>query len=524
MIKKRLLEFLILLLVTTVIMTTSSLPNWMGRSLQNEQVSFRGQYFDSQDYAVDIAMMQAGMQGEWCYHMRFTTEEHKAVSIRLFYLALGHISKALGLQPETAYGLFRWIFGYLALFSIYGLCRNYFKKKLLLWAAFLLTVFGSGLGWLQLLAGWQFGPITPIDFWLIDAYVFFSLSLFPHFSCTIALMAFGLLGFLKFLESRKRGYILLVCLAGVITQMVNPIAFIVVDAAILFVVIAALIKDHTRWKSTLVAMSAIALSQIPLLIYNLIILSRDPIWSQYAAQNITLSPSPVHYLMGFGLFLPMVVIGTVFAFKERKPEFIGLVGWLLSAFILAYLPTLIQRRFLLAITIPLAILAIHGLDKLIGWMGEKALHRKPIIVMTTVLLVSISSIYLIYGNMQVLKTLPDSTFYPSSLDPAFKWLTANASPTDYVLAAENTSQLVAQKSGLRVYAGHEMETIHYSNKLKQVAAWYQSNLPDTALADSGVKWVIYGPYEERLTPVFSPGDNLELVFINSEVVIYKMIN
>jgi len=89
-----------------------------------------------------------------------------------------------------------------------------------------------------------------------------------------------------------------------------------------------------------------------------------------------------------------------------------------------------------------------------------------------------------------------------------------------VLAAENTSQLVAQKSGLKVYAGHEMETIHYSDKLKQVTAWYQANLPDAALAGNRVKWVIYGPYEEELSPDFIPGDNLIEVFTNSEVTLY----
>lgn len=522
--RKHLLELLLLLLVSTVIMAASSIPNWMGRSLQNEQVSFRGQYFDNQDYAVDIAMMQAGIQGEWTYQMRFTTEEHKAVSMRTFYLTLGHVSRVLGLEPESAYGLFRWIFGYLALFSIYGLCRHYFKKKLLIWAAFLLAVFGSGLGWMQLLAGWQFGPITPVDFWLIDAYILFSLSLFPHFSCTITLMVLGLLGLLKFVESRHMRYILFACAAGVLTQMVNPIAFVVVDAAIFFTVLSACLKDRTHWKNSAFSVGLIALTQLPLLVYNLVILSRDPIWSQYTAQNITLSPSPLHYLMGFGLFWPMVVIGMVFAIKERKTEFIGLTGWLVSAFILAYLPTLIQRRFLLAVTIPLGIIGIFGLDKLIDWLGEKAIHRKPIIGMAIVLLVSFSSIYLIYGNMQVMKTLPDSAFYPASLDPAFEWLAENADLTDFVLAAESTSQLVAQKSGLRVFAGHEMETIHYTDKLKQVAVWYQANIPDTALAISGVKWVVYGPSEKILAPDFVPGDNLTPVFSNSEVTIYAVIN
>ncbi|HCS39927.1 MAG TPA: hypothetical protein DIW44_10140 [Anaerolineaceae bacterium] len=519
---KRWLELLILLLISTAIMAASSLPNWMGRSLQNEQVSFRGQYFDNQDYAVDIAMMQAGMQGAWKYQMRFTNEEHKAVSIRLFYLALGHVSRVLGLDPESTYGLFRWIFGYLALFSIYGLCRYYFKKKLLIWAAFLLAVFGSGLGWLQLLAGWQFGAITPVDFWLIDAYVLFSLSLFPHFSCAIALMALGLLGLLKFIEKRQWRFVLLTCAAGVLTQIVNPIAFVVVDAAIFFAALSACLKDRSRWKTLTLAVVLIAVTQIPLLVYNLIILSRDPVWSQYTAQNITLSPSPLHYLMGFGLFWPMVVVGVISAIKARKPEFIGLLGWLLSAFILAYLPTLIQRRFLLAITVPLAVIGLYGLDKLIDWLGEKEARRKPALIMIVVLMVSFSSIYLIYGNMQVLKSRPDASFYPANLDPAFKWLTENADPSDFVLAGENTSQLVAQKSGLRVFAGHEMETIHYSDKLKQVASWYRSNMPDAALAISGVKWVFYGPYEKRMAPDFKPGDNLEMIFSDSGVKLYQV--
>jgi hypothetical protein len=88
------------------------------------------------------------------------------------------------------------------------------------------------------------------------------------------------------------------------------------------------------------------------------------------------------------------------------------------------------------------------------------------------------------------------------------------------LAAENTSQLVAQKSGLKVFAGHEMETIHYIDKLKQVAAWYQGNMPEAALAESGVKWVVYGPYEKELDLNFVAGDNLVKAFSNSEVTLY----
>jgi hypothetical protein len=98
-------------LVLTFILAGSSLSNWYSLSLQNDRVSFRGQYFDPQDYAVDIAMMRAGMQGDWAYHLRFTTEEHKAASIRLFCIALGYVSNAFDLDAEDTYEIARRFFG-----------------------------------------------------------------------------------------------------------------------------------------------------------------------------------------------------------------------------------------------------------------------------------------------------------------------------------------------------------------------------------------------------------------------------
>ena len=519
---KKLAEFLILFLVASLILVGASLPTWVGRSLENEDVSFRGQYADNPDYAVDIAMMRAGMQGDWTYQMRFTTEEHRAVSMRLFYIILGHISKWLHLEPEITYGLARWFFGYLAVFAIYFLCKHYFEKKLLVWSSFLLVVFGSGLGWLQLLAGWRIGSITPIDFWLIDAYVFFSLSLFPHFSCTIALMALGALFYLKFLQTGNWSWVLLVALAAILTQMVNPIAFVVVDGFILFSTMLACVQAREKAKQRFTGMVIIALSQLPLLIYNIVILGSDPIWSQYTAQNITLSPSPLHYLFGFGLMCPLVIIGVWKSVQQKNARLLGLAGWLLTGFILAYLPTLIQRRFLIAVTLPLGILSVVGLEALLEWVNRKRKVEKPLAYLVTIFLVSISSVYLIFGNIQVLKTLPDTAFYPAELDGAFDWLKQNGQPGDFVLSAESTGQLIAQKTGLKVYLGHEMETIGYTGKKAEVAQAYQENLSVEVLSSIPMDWVIYGPDEQQLAPNFVPGENLIEVYDSSGVRIFAV--
>src|SRR5215216_5754781 len=89
--------------VSILILILSSIPTWAGYQAATKELRFRGIFFDSQDYAVHIATMQAARQGEWAYRFRFTTEPHNAVHIRLFYIALGHVSKWLGLGPEVAF-------------------------------------------------------------------------------------------------------------------------------------------------------------------------------------------------------------------------------------------------------------------------------------------------------------------------------------------------------------------------------------------------------------------------------------
>src|SRR5512146_3147212 len=147
-------ELLLLLLVSTLLMTWSSMPDWAGYSASNRTTAFGGAYFDPQDYAVHIAMIRAGMQGEWGYHIRFTTEPHSTAYLRMFYILLGELNRLLGIAPETIFQVARWLFGYLALFSIYMLARRCFGNTRWQWFAFLLAVLGSGLGWLQRIFGW----------------------------------------------------------------------------------------------------------------------------------------------------------------------------------------------------------------------------------------------------------------------------------------------------------------------------------------------------------------------------------
>jgi hypothetical protein len=498
----------------------TSIPNWAGRAAETEDLVFRGAYADQADYAVHIAMMRAGRMGDWAYQMRFTSETHQPAFLRMFYVILGHLSRWLGLSVETTFELARWVFGMAALFAIYRLCLRIFPEREYARAAFALTAFGSGLGWLQLMLGAPLQPISPIDFWLIDAYIFFSISLFPSFSFTLMLMAAALSLFLDYLASPAWQKILWISLLAIACQIVNPIAFVVIDLAFVGAVAFEWWNARKITWIHVAALCCIAAAQIPLLAYNFVVLSRDAVWSQFTRQNQTLSPPPSFYLWGFLPFWPFAVYGMVRGFKVRTPAWGAMATWTLSAFALAYLPVFIQRRFLLGITIPLGILGIFGLAEF--FKTRKIDKRQNILLFSYILFAGLSTIYLVLGSSLFMQTHAQKSFYPRDLESALQWLDQNATPDDVALSAADSGQLVGQRTRLIAYVGHEMETLYFENKKSITQAYFKNTAPADWLEQTNIQWIIYGSYEQAISPDFQPADSLRLVYENNTVKIYEV--
>lgn len=515
-------EILWIFAVSTLILLWGSIPTWAGYQYETSELRFRGIYFDSQDYAVHISMMEAGKQGETAYQFRFSTEPHNPAYLRLFYVALGHVGRLVNLPVETTFQWARWFLGYLALFSLYQIIRRIFPD--LFWAriAFLLAALGSGLGWLQLIVDWTPGPITPIDFWLIDNYVFFSLSLFPHFAFVTGGMCIILNLWLDHLETPRWQTILWISVVSMLVQLVNPIALATVDAGLAGAAVASWWKGgRIRW-ADVPALGVVATAQLPLLAYNFIVLNNDPVWSQFTAQNRTLSPPLEYYLLGFMPFLPFAAIGLFDLLRSRSKPSAASAFWIISGFALAYAPMSIQRRFLQNLTIPLAILAVQGLIRLFeaGTAQSPFVKRwRSSLVILFVFAASLSSIQLSLGRILYMQTHPADLYYPASLDDAVTWLRDNAQYNDFVLASEMTSQILAQKAGVRAYLGHEMETLGYTDKQEMVKSFFEGNLDE--LASPPIKWIVYGPYERTINPQFQPPEDLELVYITGELKIYS---
>lgn len=526
--KSKLKEWGLLLLVSTLIMSWTTIPNWRGHSLENENYAFVGTFFDASDYSVHLTMMRAGMEGDWAYRFRFTTEPHEPQFIRLFYVVLGQVNRILRLEPEALFHAVRWLFGYGALLALYRMLQRIFKTKRSQWIAFFLAVMGSGFGVLQMLFSPARGVISPVDLWLIDAYMIFSLALFPHFAFTLALICAAITGWLDFLRTGRLLHVWIVIVSALLVQCVNPIAFILADTFMAAVTgLRWLNRSRLDWREAR-WLALVGAAQIPLLLYNFLLLNNDPIWSQFTAQNETLSPAPDYYLWGFGLFWILGIIGLIRAIKERKergPIYIASGLWIAAAFLFAYFPWAIQRRFLLGVTIPFSLLSTYALEWLAEWSSRRQ-GRRPeyysAAEVTLIAFMSLTSLVLYPGYALYLQNHPEPFFYPRALDEAFTWIRQQSGPDDFFLGTENTGRILAQKTGRPVYLGHPMETLFYVEKVEQVDNYYTNMLPADWISGLPIRWVVYGPYEKEIAPEFHPEDDLIPEFENEAVTIFRV--
>lgn len=521
--------------VSAAILILSSIPYLAGYAAQTDRLVFGGAVYDLQDYSVHLSAMQQGARGAWLYQSLVTSDPHRAGLVRLLYLALGHAARLAGLSLPAIYHAARLALGAAALAAVYLFAARCLRPIALRRMALLFFGLGSGLGWLQLPLGWNLRPdLSPIDFWLIDAYGFFSLLVFPHFAAVIALLAIAFDRLAAYFAAGRVRDLLFVAAAGVGLQWVQPYAPWVLDLTS----VSLAVLSGMRSRRTLTVLGMLGASQAPYFIYSVRLFGGDPVWASIQAQTVTLSPPPAAYVLGYGLLTPLAVWGAVRALRRRVLEASRLAAiWPLAAFALAYLPWNLQRRFTEGVMAPLAILAALGLGYGLlpaarRWLGSQrhaSVWRRRCNLSLAVVAgaASISSLTLAIGGAALALRRPPQIFDRASIYAAADQLDTIASWEDPILAAERTGLILAAHIGQRVVLGHVIETPFYAERLTRVSAFFDPATSDSArrefLSECGCRYVFFGPYERELgtwDPAQAP--YLEAVIGVEDVTVFQV--
>ena len=553
-------ELLIAFVLAIAIAFIQSIPYLLGHLTAADGLVYTGLIMNPEDSNTYWAKMLQGFSGEWLYTIPFTPEAHDGALVGVFYVWLGQAARWLGISLTAVWHTSRLIAAVILFLTIFIFISAFIQNRRMHWTAYLLTLFGSGLGWLLFIFQATYWlDAFPIDFKQPGAHIFFTTMTFPHITigtaCILVSMwslhklafSYQVSGFSKtrtnsqFTIRNSLFIILLANLSNLLLGIAYPfLLYLVIGTAVITWLILTIQSRTILWKQGLL-FAATCIIPAPLYVYFAYTLQTNAVFAAWDAQAGTPSAPWPHYIVAFA---PYLLLAGILWWKRpsSRQQYLIFWSWLLVVMLLLYAPLGPQRRFLQGVHVPVSILASIGLiDVVIPrltqtnlWQRIAALPRYETPKMIRLLLVlfllvmSISNLYLwadVTRTAVIIQPYP--LFRYADEADAVQWLHANAPRSSIVLGDYQTGNFIAARSGQRVMLGHWAETVDVETKQAVVNQFFNADTSDTwrieQLTSHNVDYVWHGPQVLNLGD-FAPSqaDYLSPVYVNDSITIYAV--
>jgi hypothetical protein len=248
-----------------------------------------------------------------------------------------------------------------------------------------------------------------------------------------------------------------------------------------------------------------ALIALPSVAYQYYLLQTDPVFHARAAVP-TRSPALHLYLLGYGLLLPLALVGARRLLRSpsapRPAVYFPLV-WAVLGLAVAYLPAAFQRKLVEGLHLPIALLAAFGTVALTERVARAWVQS---LAVAASLLLTVPSNFRFVARdwtaavtQNVGSTGLHPVFWPREDLEAMARLDEWVPPSSVVQALPMTSCLIPSMSGRRVWCGHWGETPDFSHKFGETLRFFNS--PTSSdwrrqfLARTGITHVFVGAAE-----------------------------
>ncbi|KHO46589.1 MAG: hypothetical protein QS98_C0002G0037 [archaeon GW2011_AR3] len=494
-------------ILTLLIVLFSVLPLIMGYAQEQPGEVFMGVPVYVTDANNHLHLALQAKEGDILLTNKFTSENVPNLFFNPYHLLLGNTARLFGMQVITVYNIYWVVLAFAFLIVLYYFISYFVQDKATRLVAFILAGISNGLGFWWFLVrkatGYSFGSA---DLWLTDMNNFQSMQN-PHFSLSLALLMLVLLYGIKSFEQNSAKHAITAGLLGLALSLIH--LFDVITFAIVLAVWFAYRQLRLgKWSwPDFWKLSLIGAITAPGVIYYAWVFIFNPAYAAWNSANDTLTPPIVRVISGFGLVFFLAVVyyflnGQNLLKREKAiaPEAF-LAVWSIVGFILIYAPINVQRRFILGLQIPLAILAAIALARHLPNYLPKAKHV-AISVIIVIIAISISTnIYLTYNQVKNLHSQTVGEFqnvkYLSSEEvDALKWIDENVDNSAVILAPHKISNFIPAATGNKIYSGHWAQTIDFAEKYKDVQKVYNEGMDPGLLPIDYVWWPDSGEWLE----------------------------
>lgn len=492
------------------------------RDAANDSWQFMGMLANPLDGATYLSKIGQGARGDWLFTLAYTPEANSGIAIHEFYLALGHISRLLGMSSLLIFHIARLITGFIMYISIYHLGSTIWKRIRPRRLFFGLMAIGSGIGWLALPFIQQSGGIDisrlPTDLVIPESIPLYATFANPHFPLAIALIA---LLASTFVIVFRPGFDMqptmanggaTVCVLTIVLCLVQPQGYVPIAAALCVYVAVLVVRTRKIPDLELRWVLLVILPAIPILAYYLLAVNSNPVFAGWNAQNNTPSPSPDKYILGYGLLLIVAIPGLWRGLRyfERDGDRFMLI-WVIVNALLLYAPFNLQRRLSIGLIIPIVYFAVRALEDYWFYLFER---RQPIkgktgpltpppesleaqdylnrprrrasvwrdaallalfvfILPSNILALGIP----LFGVINSEAGLRTNLLLPTNYASAIFWLRDYGQPGEVALAPPSPSIWIPAYTSERIVYGHPYETLNALQKQEEMNAWYHLQEP-----------------------------------------------
>jgi hypothetical protein len=471
-------------------------------SVGNEYV-FAGFLFNPIDGSSYLAKMYQGWSGDWQFTLPYTAIKGEGSYLFLFYLFLGHLSRLFNLPLILVYHAARVVGAAYMLIALAAFAKFFFQNQPGLGrCAFLLAALGSGVGWLAL----PLGEFTS-DFWVAEAYPFLSAYATPHFAIGLALLLTIL--FVSQLKGSLKSSLILFG-ASILLAIIQPFGVVVVVVVIAGKLLMDGLADRSwKWQ---VLLPVLVGGGMPLL-YQFWVIQTDPLLSAWNSQNLTPAPPLWDLVLSLSPAFLLAIYAIYQKWKSSDLHNFSLpIVWLIAGVVLIFLPFNLQRRFMIGMYIPSAILAISTFAYL---EGRRYVNLRAMLILISILT---NLIILSAGILGVISR--DSAIYLTQDEyRALHWVRLETEKDAVILSSPEMGRFIPAYTGRRVLYGHPFETVD-AEQQEQLVLDYLAGRIDIHQTGE-IDYIFMGPREQQLGAEYRDS-GVVTVYQNNTVKIEKV--